>query len=342
MMHLSYRKIVYAFLVCSTVLIAAYSYFVLNDKNLYMNREYPMWELVKSFIQHNHDNKYNFYCIGDSRAKAGFIPDVFDFDDIRSYNLSLGGSTPIEGYYTLKIFLDHNPPPRYLLMSFAPYHFETLEAIWGRTVRFGFINYDQFNEIRKSANMVGDTDDVDRFDYFSYKYRVGRYLTELQHGIMQKRWRENSDVYLQLQQSRGHYYFGRNSKSHAFDEESARGHFIVSKLINYYFEKTMRLANENNITVFYFTMPLNMTSFLHLQDDYKQSYDRYISSLRRKYGFIQLDELIDASDACFGDPSHLYKGAKSVSKHLQTDIKNCLQGHECMVDKSVELANTCP
>ena len=60
----------------------------------YMDGEYAMYKQQKDYITGN--GEYNRVLImGDSRTKAGFIPDELSND---CYNLALGGTTPIEGY----------------------------------------------------------------------------------------------------------------------------------------------------------------------------------------------------------------------------------------------------
>ena len=59
--------------------------------------------------------------------------------EINSINLSVGGGTPIEGYYTLLEYLKNNKKPLYILLSYGPFHFEQADWFWTRNVRFDFL-----------------------------------------------------------------------------------------------------------------------------------------------------------------------------------------------------------
>jgi len=64
----------------------------------YNHTDYVMWKDTWDNLK---DSESEVIIIGDSRAKAGIYPLNLN-DDV--YSLTLGGATPIEGYYTLKGF----------------------------------------------------------------------------------------------------------------------------------------------------------------------------------------------------------------------------------------------
>ena len=62
-----------------------------------------MWYHIKEVVNSTYNENIELIVIGDSRAKAAFIPS--ELPEINSFNLSLGGATPVEGYYILKKYL---------------------------------------------------------------------------------------------------------------------------------------------------------------------------------------------------------------------------------------------
>ena len=84
----------------------------------YMDVEYAMYKQQKDYISKNHDTN-RVLILGDSRAKASFMPDVLGED---VYNISLGGISPVESYYMLKEYLENHDAPEYLILAYAPMH----------------------------------------------------------------------------------------------------------------------------------------------------------------------------------------------------------------------------
>ena len=287
-----------------------------------MDRGYPLWLYVKGKMNSQNNEDYNVICIGDSRAKAGFIPKVFNTENINAINLSVNGGTPIEGYYILKKYLlNHQKPPKYLLVSYTPSHLEKRECYWKRTVRFNFLNEDDYEEVASITDMIND-ETLEKDNYFNYKFYTSKYLPvnimEFYKGMVMGKWKMNKEALSDLNSSKGHYYLGRAEKSSGLNIETSKAKFTPSRLLNIYLEKLFLLAKKHKIKVFWYTMPFNEASFLKTNPIFKKSYDEHIEKLSKKYHFIPLNTLYYLDDSNFGDPSHLYNGAKSVT----IDIKN--------------------
>ena len=73
---------------------------------------------IKEYIESEIDKE--IIVIGDSRAMAGLAPKLIDPNSV--YNLSIGGGTPISGYYTLKKMLEKQKTPKTIILSYAPFH----------------------------------------------------------------------------------------------------------------------------------------------------------------------------------------------------------------------------
>ncbi len=321
----NYRRFTIYLIIASIVLLGIYSYIVLNHKMLYMNAEYPMWVNVKNRMNSSIANGFNFIYIGDSRAKAGFIPSKFDTDSVNSINLALGGSTPIEGYYTLRNYLSHNHTPEYLLMSYAPFHISQQDTYWQRTAKFNFLEDKDYSDIQEVTLALNDKTTLGVKDkYLNYKTLVGKYLSDFLRGISQQRWLSNNHVLKYLETSKGHYYFGKKLGATGLNSEAKTTSFKPSKLINYYLEKTIKLAKENRIKVFWYTMPFNESSFNATPATFRKEYNQFIENLQDKYGITVLNSLYHLKNTKFSDPSHLYMGINEVTKDIKIKFHNKL------------------
>lgn len=305
----------FIFLIFSSV----YSFFVLNYKKLYMNSEFPMWENVKNVK----NNKFNTIFIGDSRLKAGLKPLIFDYNTISSINLAVGGGTPIEGYYTLKNYLKNNKKPKYLLLSYAPFHLVSQDTFWKRTVRFNFLEDNLLEEVIDKGNTIENNNETlgNSEKLISFKFNTSKYFIEFIKGILYRRWIDNKRISEELVVSKGHYIFGSSDFSAGLNEEAWMNEFVPSILLNYYFEELLKLANQNNIIIFYYSMPFNESSYKKINKEFKYSYDDYINDLSIIYNIKLLNKLYYLPNENFGDASHLYKGIDNVSMDIRNKFK---------------------
>jgi hypothetical protein len=306
----------------AVIFLIAYSYTVLNYKMLYMNNEYPMWMDVHRKINNDNDSIFNLIYIGDSRAKVGFKPNKFDTNTVKSLNLALGGATPIEGYYTLKNYLSNNKL-QYLIISYAPFHLSQQDSYWNRTVKFNFLLDSDYKEIHDSALVLNDATTLGDEEYLNYKIYTGKYLIEFCKGLLFQRWNTNKHTFNYLQVSKGHYYFGRNSKATGLNKEAAtKTSFKPSELINFYLDKTLELANKNNIKVFWYSMPFNESSFDAVTDVFKKEYNQYIKNLSARHKLTVLNTLFYLDNTQFSDPSHLFMGVDEVTKDIKIKFQD--------------------
>lgn len=312
--------IIFALLI-SFVLYIIFSLIVLNFKSIYMNQEYPMWLDVKNKINNSSKIDFDIIYLGDSRAKAGLI--VNEFEDKTNYkvlNLSIGGSTPIEGYYSLKNVLLQNSKIDKIILSYAPFHLAKVDSYWNRTVKFNFLTESEYEEIYQNALMIKEKSFLIK-DYKDYKIKTGLYLMDFSNGIVQKRWKNNYEVSKYLETSNGHYYFGRARGTSGLNHEASTSNFKVLPLIDFYLKEIINLCKENNIKIFWFTMPFNKSSYENITQEYKINYNEYIDSFASKY-FIVLNQLYYIEDINFGDPSHLYLGSYHVTNELTELLEN--------------------
>lgn len=313
-----YKKFILHVLIIVLGIYSIFVYIIFNHKMLYMNQEYPMWLNIKNIINSKSDAKYDLIMIGDSRAKAGYIPN--NNLTLKSQSLAIGGGTPIEGYYILKKYLQNNPIPKKIIFSFAPSHLDSVDVYWERTVKFDFLNQGEYIEIEKNAMLIEDKNTLGlNKSYIDYKIPL-MYGNDFKNGIIERRWNVNKIVYKDCTNSKGHYFFGRENFANGFNAESSKASFNQSKLIAFYFIKLIKLAKVHHIQIYYYTMPFNRSSFEKTPKHYKDGYNRYISKIATDYNISICNKLSFLTNDNFGDPSHLFHGANISTR----EIVNCV------------------
>ncbi|MEI7983847.1 MAG: hypothetical protein WCI71_19530 [Bacteroidota bacterium] len=280
-------------------------------------REYPMWVSKEEIM--TDPLEYSTFVLGDSRALSAFLP-VKIADNC--YNLALGGGTPIEGYYTLKRLVRSHKVKK-IIVSYAPFHLESTDTFFERTIKFKFLTLTELTEIFRYSFSYNQKFWDEKSLYYKDPEEkalalIKAFLTfgnfpfyykpELSNLSPVNRYKVNVTVYKEITASKGHFNFGTAEFSDGLSKEANRSDFVLNKVCVAFLEKTFQIARENNIQVLYKTAPCNATSFLHLNKTYVSEYNRFFSELKHKYPSVVFDETIyPESDSLFGDPSHLNK-----------------------------------
>jgi hypothetical protein len=286
-----------------------------------MNQEYPMWLEIKNRIHNTNDTNYSVIMVGDSRAKAGYIPNILN-KYFKNVNLSLGGGSPIEGFYTLKTYLKNHKKPKKLILSYTPTHLGGDSCYWERTVYFDFLDDKTYQNIEKQAKELNETVIIkDNKSYKDFKYPKV-YSSSFKNGIRDMRWERNKIVYQECKNAHGHHFFGTKEKADRFNVETKEKYFIPSALQNYYLEKMIMLAQEKNIKVYFYNMPFNESSYKKVKPQYKEAFEKHISQIAKKYHIKLCNKLWYLKNENFGDPSHLYRGARLNTLKVYNCIKD--------------------
>lgn len=303
-----YKKFIFIVFLLPIILFSIYSYIVINDKMFYENQEYPMWLEVKNRIHTKSTYNAELIVLGDSRAKADFIPN--QLTNIRSINLSVGGGTPIEGYFTLEAYLKNNKAPKKIIFSYTPTNLCGDNCYWDRTIAFNFLTDNQLEEIQKEASKLDEKSIIKNNKKFTdYMYPVD-YGSSFKNGIIGMRWFRNKIVLKECQTSRGHHFFGTEEYANGLNSEAKANVFSKSRLQDSYFNKLLNLAKSKNIKLYFYIMPFNKSSFDKVKIKYVNGYEKYIKNLSLKYGMKLCNKVFYMENSDFGDPSHLFKGAK--------------------------------
>lgn len=281
----------------------------------YMDREFALWQQVK---QDSHDPvltaEADLIYLGDSRAKAALLVNRFEQQSGRRLiNLTLGGATPIEGYYTLKAVLKQGTAQD-IIISYAPYHLTKIDTYWFRAVKFAYLQPGQYREIQRHARRLQEPSLLDDH-YLNYRLKPGLYLTDALHGLLERRWADYQATLDELRQSGGHYFFGREHGFSGLSEENFYGPFAPLPILDLYMSKIIKLARAQGATLYWYNMPFNRSSMSNLPEAYIKGFEEYLERFADEH-FIILNRPYAEDDALFGDWSHVYLGADKVTQDI--------------------------
>lgn len=295
----------------------------------YMDDEYAMYRQQKDYVKGNAENN-SVVILGDSRAKAGFVPDLLSGD---CYNLSLGGATPIEGYYTLKEYLEHHPLPETVILSYAPMHYMDIDTLWTRSVYFHTMDTEDFMEIINIAKEYEENQSIliDNYpvEYMMYKaYMPNKYATALKKAGFVFRYQKTKEKYAQMEEGRGQSYYGTAEYSDSFNGEAKETDFSANRIITHYMWQILSLCSENNIHVIVKNMPMNEASYAILTEDFKAHYTQYMEALQSWHETVIFDtDLTAYPNDCFGDADHLNpKGTQRFCRELTEQYQDLFKG----------------
>jgi hypothetical protein len=285
-------------------------------KPIFESGEYPMWQFNKQYMTFSVGGKLNILVIGDSRMKAAYIP-----ADKSALNLSLGGGSPIEGYYTLKGYLQHHDAPKYLILSYAPFHLMHTDSFWERTIKYRYLSLQDEQEVLTQAVRFNSALLARDKSRWLYHYSPQPHFPAIKNGLQKKRWKKYEPKLSELKESLGHSFFGIKGVE-AGNQETEEQQYKESELLNYYLEKMLLLANTHKIPVFWYTAPFTQLSYDATTDDFKRGFSDYLDSFSSEMKVI--NHITELDNSLFGDDSHLYKGSKQVSFFVDEYVKSYL------------------
>lgn len=299
--------------------------FVIFGKIVYMNVEYPTYK--DTHLKTHQTHNAQIIMLGDSRAKAGFIP-----QNDSHLNLSIGGTTPISAYYTLKRYLAQNATPKVLILSFMSQHYLDEDTFWERAIKFDYLKFSEFSEIIDNAQNIGQCKVINtngkckKYYFFKYKMRLSNFTAEIYNAWQylkngHSRYALNSQVMKDLAQNGGHFFYGKEMGSKDLNFETELKGFAPNPLYDLYLQKIANMARVHNIALFHYQMPFNRASFDALDLRFVREYNAFLDSMQENYGIISLNHIWALPNSDFGDPSHLYQGAHKTTADILDKIK---------------------
>tara|TARA_B100000989_G_scaffold124353_1_gene92021 strand:+ start:10021 stop:10992 length:972 start_codon:yes stop_codon:yes gene_type:complete len=264
--------------------------------------------------------------IGDSRAEFGLIDPKSSF-----MNLSLGGSTPFDGYLTVKKVLNQGTKIDSVIISYGPLLVHTQLTYFSRTKYYDLFN-DEFS--KKEIEILEKIEDPvykDSHGFIHSSIPENLYpiyfsildfttaITGLPYSAMNKIINLTKPLEDKI-----------NKNPYCISPEIARSGSYKNSLANsIYLKKLKKLLDENQIKYFFVYTPLIKTSKLPQLISYWDYYydkTKILNPINTRTPFLNHD--------LFRDCAHLnFKGAKIFSDKIfkilrttkkQTETKNAI------------------
>ena len=262
---------------------------------------YYLWN--KDFCQKKQKNRIDTIILGDSVAGAAYMPEVLSSSTV---NLSLSGSSPMENYYILEDYLNHNQTPKHAFISFMDFHFTMADCYWTRALYSHRFSPKQNWEMLQQAKKFKELSIIDgnpELRLLSYQlYLPNKYITSLTNASLNQRLEKNIAAYNFDNLHRGRHVAVGNY------EGSFEGvhytEFNVKPLLDMYYRKIIKLCIEKGIEVHLVKLPLPSAS--SFDESYKSQFNEYYRKLQEDYPSIAVDWFRDGYDNfCFSDIHHM-------------------------------------
>lgn len=309
-------KLMFKCLCVMLPLFLLYGYFWMVPP-AFFNGDASYYRWNKEIANKDQEKYYKTIILGDSSANAAYVPEILSGDTI---NLALVGTTPMENYYILQDWLDHNKAPEICYISFQDYHLQTANNFWAIGIYSGRYSLEQEVEMLKTAAKYKEQSVVHEdyiIDYISYKLRLpNKYITSFISAISNQRYGENIAL-KQLYELHGGRYMARTVflEYDPTDMETYTD-FSVEPLFDDYYRKIIELCDENNVTVRIVKLP--SPDNVVYTNNYADTFYQYYDELKKEYPNITVDFFPAYEEEYFMDAVHLNShGALRFSMELK-------------------------
>lgn len=281
----------------------------------FADEETPYYIWNKQFCSTTQDQSYDVIILGDSTANASYMPEALSSATV---NLALGGTTPIENYYTMKDWLRNHEAPKAVYISFMDYHMNMCDGYWNRSMYSHRYAFRQNWEMLQNAKKYGEVSMVTEncnLDFWAYElYLPNKYITSLMNAGFNQRYEGNMNIYYDDELHKGRYIAKGNVE---WDVEPIEfSNFYAAPMIDAYYRKLIELCVENNIQVHLVKLPLSDSQTF--TDEYKEQFQEYYNSIKEEYPEIAIDWLESYEGYCFADSLHMNThGALKLSKEIR-------------------------
>ncbi len=284
----------------------------------YYDGEAPAYVWNREYCNTHHDKEVKTIILGDSVANASYMPEVLSDDTI---NLSLGGSSPMETYYTMVDWLKNNKPPKDVFISFVDGHFRSASTYWGRTMYSHRYSLEYSWDIFKAAIDYEDPSIVKGnyyFDFLSYElYLPNKYMVSLANAGVNGR-REKNEKTMNAQGIHGGRYIAKGIHEENSKGEIKHKEFKPKPLYDTYYRKLIRLCLDNNIRVHLIKLPLPDKNYF--TENYIEEFWGYYRELKQEFPEITVEwSEKNYEKYYFADKSHVNNhGALRFSMWLKS------------------------
>ena len=258
-------------IICIFIAKSPLSYLSSDSVGAYWNKE---------FTKTKQDKYYDAVILGDSMAATSFMPELLSDSTI---NLALSGSSPIEGYYTLKDYLANNEAPTDVFVSYMDYHLAHNDFTFTTCNQVHKFGIGEYTEIYKTIKDTGVTEfeNVPMDEYWdkaiaSSFYMPSEYIASIINSINEGgRLSVNQDSYNQIDIRSGRSCIMTNNISETSGIKY--DNYSISPLQGTYYKKLVQLCEDNGIALHIIKLPLDMNTLF--TDEYVAQVNGYYMNL---------------------------------------------------------------
>lgn len=295
----------------------------------YVDEESASYICLADFVETESDRYYDVIVLGDSVTNSAFVPEVLSEGTV---NLSIGGESPIEQYYTLKKYLNNHDAPKVCYIGFDDYHLYAMQE----DVLEKFVTYtDLFSEtdIREIYSKAGEADDVEALtdDYKKklFEDRIRSFKTclpALLNAGINGRYEVNKETCEDMAIHRG-TYTARTVRELSVPKQNEINTFQVGPTFEYYYKRIIELCRDQGIQVRILKYPAAGENY---SEKYRKEFQEYYDSLKKEYPGITVDWLegdFDSTD--FVDRHHFNNhGSYRISQLIKSMYPEDFAGSE--------------
>jgi hypothetical protein len=306
-------------------------------KLAYLDPEYPSWLAKRQLLERC--DLGEVLVVGDSRAAVDIIPALLG---VRTTNLAVGGGEAVEAYSAVRRALACPTPPRRVVISLDAAHFVLADLFWERTVRFGFLDRAELDDVLRTAERLDDATLIAPRHPDGLPWRVRSLLynidfptvhfASLLKGGLLLRWAENREALRAGIAARGQYFFGTAAGSDAVAAEGNLGAFVPLPVQDHYFRRMLALLAARGIAVDFVAMPLNRATARQVRPAVARDFAAYLADIAASYPNFSVvgGVMPDWPDRYFGDEfAHLNPdGAALFSRRFATCLHARLTGSD--------------
>lgn len=276
---------------------------------------FDLWNKEKTNTKQ--EKYYEAVFLGDSTANAAYVPEILSDASI---NLSLGSITPMEAYYILQDWLEHNEAPKVCYISFLDYHMKDTAAFWSRTMYTHRFRLDQNLEMLKAILDKGEGTSIETenyvTDFIAYELRLpNKYITSLMNAGFNQRYEENVEA-RRLSALHGGRYIARGTEEYKTSKTIKFNKFKVHPLFDDYYRRLIEMCMENNVQVRLVKLPLPDNE--KFTENYEEEFQAYYEQLKEDYPDITVDWIPTYEQDYFADRNHVNShGALQFSQEIK-------------------------
>lgn len=257
--------------ICIFIAKSPLSYLSADSVGAYWNRE---------FTKTKQDKYYDVVILGDSMAATSFMPELLSDS---TANLALSGSSPIEGYYTLKDYLANNDAPTDVFVSYMDYHLAHNDFTFitcNQVHKFGIGEYSEIYKTIKDTG-VSEFENVPMDEYWdkaiaSSFYLPSEYIASIINSIKEGgRLTVNQDEYNKIDIRSGRSCIMTNNISESTGIRY--DNYSISPLQGTYYKKLIQLCEDNGIALHIIKLPLDSNTLF--TDEYVAQVNGYYMNL---------------------------------------------------------------